>query len=351
MEVSKPKAWFRSFSNNNLHGYLKPDCRVYVDQHQASVYNAGTTQDSLTYPILTDLRSCQTVDVNLTLAGSTLQCSVPVIVERCCRHIAASEKPDGLFRVNGSVKTVRATEQILAADVAYSFDGLNSYDISMLLKRYLSFADPLVPRAISETLKNIAENGSGNIELYAATLAQIPTRKVHTLLYVLHFLHALALPEVVLQTRMTPHNLAKIFQLSLFRFEITGNMSAEDLMGSCRVFEETLQCWIEDFESLFTAVCARLREVPEVKLPVHYESRARSLESLHVTKRKNRRLSLFLDRSVSASASILEEPVPLLPERPQQRAVSDPVPRDKKDSKVKLGRRLSVRFGLSRMAA
>lgn len=303
---------------------------------------------------------------------------VPTLVVKCCTFILTNELLEGIFRVNASLKKIKQMETAIAlklemghdfkfedlVDPSTDIDEVNSYDVAMILKRYLNnlkdFAvdhhnysklvknheslnsekdnittsqshhsvastsnSQFSEHSDSTTSTNCSEADRSNIELVLSTDAKdlslnLRSLKLNLLTYILSFLHKLTLSEsVTSKTKMSSLNLSKIFQPSLFEFKVEKQSSTENLLDFYKVNELILWRWIDNFDYLDRCIMREksssisseplhetIPEPEEITIP---EAEATKFTPIQLPKldisaleRKQRRRSLFNYRSFSS---------------------------------------------------
>ena len=117
-----------------------------------------------------------------------------------------AESHEGIFRLQGHLRNV----ETMAEDLNNNHDSISSApinDIASLLKKFIrDLADPIVPIAKLDELRDVYESDEKD---YLGFILTLPKIHYNTLVYLIGFLQQMAKAQEV--TRMTENNLAIVF--------------------------------------------------------------------------------------------------------------------------------------------
>lgn len=173
----------------------------------------------------------------LYLPFDGITAKVPPWLNDCFCYIHSHPPVEGMFRINGSVKRINNLHAHLGlagrldnADCAFTVHDVCGV-LKKQLKNYLPTINGLYPLTFVDKLLAHEDDGS-SVELFKTAytsaddhachlidavcsyMEEVPTFKNNLLLYIVSNLHTLAKVEV--QTKMSPLNLAIVFQPYLF---------------------------------------------------------------------------------------------------------------------------------------
>lgn len=142
---------------------------------------------------------------------------------------------------------------------------------------------------------------------YASSLIKLPIENLHLLLYLLHFLHYLAQPEISNITKMHTSNLAKVFQLNFFKSVDltigTKSFSTEDLKTSYLMNEELLTSMIQDVDVIIKDLILFLNEnKDQMDRLLNVKTQQKAPNSVFVKKRKGSTASTKTNNTNSSNS-------------------------------------------------
>lgn len=263
----------------------------------SSPYLAAIAQTRL--ESLQDKLCTNHIDAYVTdhISTDQLDLIVPTIVKKCVDFLEANEPMEGIFRINGSIRKIKRIETQIRQQGIDKFEfatctvdgeAPNVYDVAMVLKRWMSTLDnSLVTPEVNSVLKSEPK------VTVSPSLQTLPVENVNLLLFILDFLNRLSSPETVKLTRMNASNLAKIFQLTVFKSDdltvahplfAAGlpNNSSESLLQGYKLNEELLGDWIINYPTVFASL-----------QPIVLEKRAELVSKINQTPRTRPEHSLL----------------------------------------------------------
>ncbi|AOA61703.1 hypothetical protein PP7435_CHR1-1482 [Komagataella phaffii CBS 7435] len=265
------------------------------------------------YALESELENQQFAEVKLELSGDeTLNLRIPEILHNACEFIKNNEPVEGIFRVSGSLKKVKEIEESLSSEQKLAFEGLDldSFDAATIMKRFITrLSLPLVSTNLQQRLQLIE---LGDWEGYAETLESLNKFQLHLLLYLLEFFNSLLQPDVAAVTKMDGKNIARIFQVVLFKSDHYS--SSEDLMVNFESNELVLLSLIENVEQLkeyFSKKDTAQKEqnmltLPGTALPSRLPLPVKSQEITTKQAKRPSRLSRMLSTSATDSGYCID---------------------------------------------
>ncbi|KAI0464109.1 hypothetical protein LJB42_001712 [Komagataella kurtzmanii] len=265
------------------------------------------------YALESELENQQFAEVKLELSGDeTLNLRIPEILHNACEFIKNNEPVEGIFRVSGSLKKVKEIEESLSSEQKLAFEGLDldSFDAATIMKRFITrLSLPLISTNLQQRLQLIE---LGDWEGYAETLESLNKFQLHLLLYLLEFFNSLLQPDVAAVTKMDGKNIARIFQVVLFKSDHYS--SSEDLMVNFESNELILLSLIENVEQLkeyFSKKDTAQKEqnmltLPGTALPSRLPLPVKSQEITMKQPKRPSRLSRILSTSATDSGYCID---------------------------------------------